>query len=88
MSLMALNAAWRVRGLEPIERILLLLLGDIADDQVHANPDISWLAAQAEITPTKTLETLRDLQSLGLLTELKRGGYVLHLTPKQETREP
>ena len=45
MSLMALNAAWRVRGLEPIERILLLLLGDIADDQVHANPDISWLAA-------------------------------------------
>lgn len=84
MSVQALSRAWDWKGLEPKEKLVLLLLADIADDRDRCEPDLAWLADVSENSPAQALALIRRLEQRGLIQPDGLIGYRLALEEDRE----
>ena len=90
MSIKYLNWAWRQNLKTPLQKLVLLKLGDNADDEGRAFPSIDLMAKFTCSNEKTVRNNIKHLESFGLITVFKqpaRGGhlrneYMLHLEVK------
>jgi hypothetical protein len=93
MSMDALRWARSARGITAAQKVVLLLLADMANDAAECWPGLTSLAADGCISERCARDSLRALESAGLVESIPGGGrhrtnlYRLRLN-NTETRQP
>lgn len=72
MSNEAMNWAWQVDGLQPVERLLLVAIADYADEQWSSFPGQVLLAERACCSERTVRERLKSLEDKGLFSRQRR----------------
>ena len=62
MSHEATNWAMKVRGIEPIEKLVLLFLADCHDHYLGCRASLEWLSVQCEISISQLQDILDKLK--------------------------
>lgn len=74
MSIALMTCAWRLLGLTPTQKLVLLSLADNANDAGECYPSIAQIVQRTALSDRAVQKTIASLQSLGLLTRISRPG--------------
>lgn len=95
MSIAQMTVAWRLQGLTPTQKLVLLSLADNASDAGECYPSVAQIAQRTGLSDRAVQKTVASLQELHLLTRITRPGtstlYLLTLdesaafTPEQRS---
>lgn len=72
MSNEALNWAWSLKGMQPVDRLLMLALGDYADESWSCYPGQQLLAERACCSERTVRDRLKALEERGLFRRERR----------------
>lgn len=83
-----MTAAWRLAGLTPTQKLVLLSLADNANDQGECYPSIAQIAARTCLSIRAVRVAVRSLEDSGIVESAARSGtsttYLLNVEPRQE----
>jgi hypothetical protein len=91
MSIALMTVVWRLENLSSTQKLVMLALCDNANDQGECYPSMSQLARKTGLSDRSVRETIRWLETQGLMkTQLRHGTSPLyHMTPeRRSTPEP
>jgi len=88
MSIECLNKALKINGLSPTKKLILVILGNYADEKGTCYPSYKHIAKLIGLNTTKTIQNaIKEFEELGYLKiehrKLENGGYTsnrYHLT--------
>ncbi len=72
MSAYQMSLAFRVKGISPGKKLVLLALADTADDQGRGLPSHKYIAKKADLSVHSVRAALRELTRLGLVEIIPR----------------
>jgi hypothetical protein len=75
MSIAMMSLAWKVEGLSPTQKLVLLKLTDNANDEGVSWPSIPNMCKQCCLSDRSIQRAIQDLEKLQLLTTEKRNGH-------------
>lgn len=89
MSVHVSSAVWKIEGVTPTDKLILLKLADHANDDGECWPSIRRMVRETCLAKTTVCRRLRELEADGVIVRIRRGGtstlYRLDLTKISKT---